>query len=125
MLFPLFFFLLLSSSVSESAPEKCQTCSQLLKVRQEVRCNGSFSTVKVIHIRSALEQFDWARSIFLGQVSKTRTSFVTFWDTVVFYAPSQASHYVGQVTLDFLQSNTSLPITSVNHTVLPYVIGCE
>ena len=69
----------------------CQTCDGLYKVHQEVTTNGSFTTVKAIEIRQAL-QLDWATSVYLGQEALSHFRFRTFWESVVFYSVASAIH---------------------------------
>ena len=117
---PVFLLLLLTNTLAY----RCQTCDGLYMVRQEVATNGSFTTVKAIETRQALQQFDGVTTVYLGQEALSHFRFRTFWESVVFYSISAAMEYMNQITTEYLLLNTSLPITNVTQNVTTYYVDC-
>lgn len=116
---PLFLLMLLTNSLAY----RCQTCNNLYKVRQEITTNGSFTTVKAIEIRQAL-QLGYATSVYLGEEALSHFRFRTFFESVIFYDVASAIEYMNKITIDYLQSNTSLPISNVTQNFTSYYVNC-
>ena len=109
--------------LTNSLAYRCQTCNGLYKVHQEVTTNGSLTLVKAIEIRQAL-QLGWATSVYLGEEALSHLRCKTFWESVIFYDVASAIEYMNKITTEYLQSNTSLPITNVTQNFTSYYVNC-
>ena len=97
------------------------------KIRVDIMCNESFSTVKAIYMRKSLQKvMEQLRPlpIYVGRIGVPGYKFITTFDVVIFYSPRDSLQYINALNTSFMQQDTGLPIVSLNTTSYPYIESC-
>ena len=130
----LFSFGLLGLLCSTSIPTDASSCECVMplgyeKVRVDIMCDQSYTTVKGMYIRNSLQNLmQQALRPLPIYVNRTRMhggKFVTTFDVVIFYSPGDTLQYINALNITYLQHYTGLPILNFNVTIYPYMESCQ